>query len=150
LSATPPDPLLTDPQRRHLTVTLAQLEDAVHEVMAAVDAPATSGALRAEVDDLPQKFRLRAPRDLEEIQRRIQSLADRFNLGLEPASRFRRVLPILSGSVDRLEDSRSFRLSGYGTVDPGLSAALDPAIDDLQQRLLALAALLDPSEESPK
>jgi len=150
LNAMPSDPLLTNPQRRHLTVTLAQLEDAVHEVLAAVDAPATSGALRAEVDDLPQRFRLQAGRDLAEIQRRIQSLADRFSLGLEPASRFRRVLPILSGSVDRLEDSRSARLSGYGAVDSRLAAALDPAIDDLQQRLLALAALLDPSEESPE
>jgi hypothetical protein len=140
--------LLTDPQRRHLTVTLAQLEDAVREVRAAVDSPAASGVLRAETDDLPTRFRRRAVRELAEIEARMQSLVDQFHLRLEPVSRLRRVLPLLSGSADRLEDTRSARLSGYGAVDSRLAAVLDPAIDDLQQRLLALAALLDPSDAS--
>ena len=80
MNATPTDALLTDPQRRHLTVTLAQLEDAVREVRAAIDSPAASGVLRAETDDLPARFGRRAVRDLAEIEARMQSLWTEFHL----------------------------------------------------------------------
>jgi transposase-like protein len=141
----PPSPaatLLNDSQRRHLGVTLSQIQRLLHEVLALLTSGTPTGGLVADAHDIPAEFTRRAPALVAEIDAQIAALANRFDLPRREQSRYRWVRAVLGTSIDHLEDTRAVSLRAYGEVHPGLAAALDPDLRVLQERLRGLLATL--------
>lgn len=138
-----PAALLNEPQRRHLAVTLSQIQRLIRETSALLDRPVTRDGMVTEADDLPAPFREAAAAAIAGLDREITDLGLRFDLPRRERSRFRWVRAVLGNSIDNLEDARAARLGRYGPVDPALQAALDPALRDLQQRLRGLLDVLE-------
>jgi hypothetical protein len=135
--------LLNEPQRRHLGVTLSQIQAFLQNIRHMVADPVSTGGLISEVNDLPGRFVRDAPRILDHIDAELDDLAERFGIPAREHSRYRWVRAVLGNSIDNLEDTRPGKLHPYGTVHPDLTAVLDPPLLDLQQRLRDLRALLE-------
>jgi transposase-like protein len=141
----PPSPdatLLNDSQRRHLGVTLSQIQRLLHEVLALLTSGTPAGGMVADAHDIPAEFTRRAPALVAEIDAQIAALANRFDLPRREQSRYRWVRAVLGTSIDHLEDTRAVSLRAYGEVHPELAAALDPDLRALQERLRGLLATL--------
>jgi hypothetical protein len=141
--------LLNDHQRRHLGVTLGRIQRLIRELEAMLDSPPRRDGMELDVDDIPPEVRLRAIPTLEDLNARIDELADRFDLPRRESSRFRWVRAVLGVSIDHLEDSRSTALRAFGAVHPALARALDPSLKALQERLNALLSLLHAGGRQP-
>jgi hypothetical protein len=139
--------LLNDHQRRHLGITLGQVQRLLHQIGALLTAPAPRDGLETEADDLPAEFGRRAPEAIAGLDRKIAQLADRFALERREHSRYRWVRAVLGISIDDLEDVRAESLRPYGDVDPALAPALDPGLRAVQDELRGLLALLEPPGE---
>lgn len=135
--------LLNEPQRRHLGVTLGQIQQLLHEVGDLLGVPAARDGLVTEAADLPPGFVRKAPRLLEEVDRQITALAERFDLPQRQRSRYRWVRAVLGNAIDNLEDTRPNKLHPYGAVDPELEPALDPPLRELQRRVRELLTVLE-------
>lgn len=143
MSPTPGPELLNDHQRRHLAVTLSQIQRLLGEVNVMLQSPARRNGMETELDDIPEGFAEEAVPRIEDLNARIAELAARFDLPGREQSRYRWVRAVLGMAIDNLEDTRSRALRAYGTVHPDLPAALDPALGDLQHRLQLLLAMLE-------
>jgi len=142
----PPSPeatLLNDSQRRHLGVTLSQIQRLLHEIVSLLNATAPPGGLVTDAQDIPAEFARRAPAMVAELDTRIAALADRFELPRREHSRYRWVRAVLGISIDHLEDTRAASLRAYGEVNPGLGAVLDPELRTLQEELRAMLTTLE-------
>jgi hypothetical protein len=133
---------ITESQRRHLAVFLAQVEDAVAEVERLATAPPSSSRLRTDDLDLPAGFGPAVSPEIERVRAGLVALAD--TLGLVPLqkSRTREVQGLLSIAVVQLQDAGSRGLKGYGSVHPQLSPLLDPALQELRAGLARILAML--------
>jgi hypothetical protein len=138
--------LLNEHQRRHLGITLGQIQQLLHEITALLQAPPRDG-LVLEEDDIPAEFARRAPQAIAQLEAEIARLGQRFELPSRARSRFRWVRSVLSISIDNVEDSRAARLRAYGTVNSELAPVLDPELRALQGQLRALLFLLDSGPE---
>jgi hypothetical protein len=140
--------LLNEPQRRHLGITLVQLQRFLNEARLLAATPALREGLVTETDDLPPAFAHAAPAAIAALTARIGRMAERFHLPAREQSRFRWVRAALSVSIDNLQDTRARALKAYGEVHPELPEALDPALADLQTGLRELLRLLEHGPES--
>ncbi|HEV8149962.1 MAG TPA: hypothetical protein VGP61_07225 [Gemmatimonadales bacterium] len=138
--------LLNEHQRRHLGITLGQMQQLLHEIAALLHTPAPQDGLVTEADDIPPEFARRAPQAIARLDAGIAALAERFALPRRERSRFRWARAVLGISIDNLEDSRASKLRAYGEVNPELAAALDPELHALQSQLRALLFLLESRE----
>ncbi|HEV8612290.1 MAG TPA: hypothetical protein VGQ73_02195 [Gemmatimonadales bacterium] len=143
MSHSPDAALLNEHQRRHLGITLGQMQQLLHEIGALLNTPAPQDGLVTEADDIPSEFMRRAPQAIAQIDAGIAALAERFELPRRERSRFRWARAVLGISIDNLEDSRAGKLRAYGEVNPELAAALDPELFALQSQLRALLFLLE-------
>ena len=142
-------PLLNQSQRRHLTVTLGLMDEALHKVEILVEETGASSPLAG--DSLPPAFVAQAPARLARVRLLSATLADRFGLHWSEPSRRRSVHALLSTLMVRLEDSYAGKLHGYGPVHPELRDRLDPGLDALQAELGALQRLLaGPASPAPQ
>jgi hypothetical protein len=141
--------LLNDSQRRHLGITLSQLQRLLREIAILVNTPAPRDGLVTEADDVPAEFARHAPQVIALVNARIGELTNRFDLPHREQSRLRWVRAVLGIGIDDLQDSRAMSLRAYGDVHPGLAAALDPAVRDLQGQLRALLFLLESAADRP-
>ena len=140
----PPDAaLLNDHQRRHLGITLGQVQRLLRQIGELLRFPGPAGGIETETDDLPAEFALGAAAALADLDARITALADRFELPRREHSRLRWVRAVLSMSIDDLEDTRAGSLRAYGDVDPGLAQVLDPGLRAVQEELRGLLELLE-------
>jgi hypothetical protein len=135
--------LLNDSQRRHLGITLSQLQRLLREIAILLAVPAAREGLVTEADDIPTEFTRHAPQVIASLNTRIGELSGRFDLPHREQSRLRWVRAVLGIGIDDLQDTRATSLRAYGEVHPGLAAALDPAVRDLQGQLRALLFLLE-------
>ena len=149
-SSPPEAALLNDHQRRHLGITLGQVQRLLHQISALLTTPAPRAGLETESDDLPPEFGRRAPGAIADLDERIAELAERFALPRREHSRLSWVRAVLGISIDDLEDVRAASLRPYGEVDPALAPALDPGLRAVQEELRGLLALLEPPEEGPR
>ena len=145
MSPPPEAALLNEHQRRHLGITVAQMQRFLREVGLLLVTPAARGGLVSEADDLPAGFTRAAPPMIAALDARIARLAERFDLPTREQSRYRWVRAVLGISIDNLQDTRARSLKAYGEVHPELAAALDPALAELQADLRDLLRLLEPS-----
>jgi hypothetical protein len=141
--------LLNDSQRRHLGITLSQLQRLLREIAILLNTPAPHEGLVTEADDIPQEFARHAPHTIALLNARIGDLTQRFDLPHRQQSRLRWVRAVLGIGIDDLEDTRARSLRAYGEVHPELAATLDPAVRDLQGHLRALLFLLDSGADRP-
>ena len=143
MSDSTPAVTLTDPQRRHLSVLLAQVEDAVLSLERLADEPSCGGRLRLDRLDLPPGFGPASRSDLEQVRDGVAALARSLALAPLVRSRSQEALGLLTIAIVQLEDARSHGMRGYGPVDPHLPALLDPALGRLRERLARVAARLE-------
>lgn len=135
--------LLNESQRRHLGVTLSRIQTLLQSIRHLTVAPAPTGGLITELNDLPPQFTRDAPELLLAIESELGALAAQFGIPVRERSRYRWVRAVLGNSIDNLEDTRPSKLHPYGPVHPDLEAALDPALLDLQRQLRELLRLLE-------
>jgi hypothetical protein len=121
--------LLNDNQRRrlgtHLRLLASDLETLADSPELQRDGPAFAGVREA----------LAAARRAADEMRAALALPPDRAPGLK-----RRVAAVAEVWAARIEDLRARRLAGYGAVHPGLAARLDPRVEEVRQRLEALAA----------
>jgi hypothetical protein len=90
------------------------------------------------VTDLSPEQVVRARRLNSAVRREIVAVATQFALPTqEQDGRGETAAPLIQ-SGERLEDSRSMKLRGYGPVDPALGDSLDPQIAALIALVLGL------------
>ncbi|HET7791018.1 MAG TPA: hypothetical protein VFK78_09495 [Gemmatimonadales bacterium] len=132
-------PLLNQNQQRRLGTHLRMLAD---DLRALADLPelANSGHASRRVRDL-----------LADADRDVETLRTALGLPVErPPALARRVAATAEVWAVHLEDLRPRRLAAYGAVHPDLGAVLEPPLERLHDRLLALAdaALLLPEQRA--
>jgi len=140
---------LTDNQRRHVTVYLAQVEDAVDSLERLAADRTSERVLRIDRRDLPEDFGSASRNDLTQIRTGLAEMASFLHLEPLERSRAQEALGLLTIAIVQLEDAGSRGLRGYGEVDPDLPAVLDPALGRLRSLLARVAARLTPRERSP-
>ena len=133
---------LTDNQRRHLTIYLAQVEDAVEALEQLATDRTHERVLRVDRRDLPEDFGGRNRDDLSLVRSGLAEMAQTFQLTPLQRSRAREALGLLTIAIVQLQDAGSRGLRGYGPVDPDLPEVLDPALDRLRAVLVSVAGRL--------
>jgi hypothetical protein len=129
--------VLSDGQRRHVGVFLAQLEEALDEIEAAARPPEapSRNVLTREQADVPAGYGEAVAADLLAVREGIRRLARAFHLTPTDRSRARRVRALLGAMMSLLPETRSDSLRAFGDLDPSVADALDPALDALRARL---------------
>jgi hypothetical protein len=138
--------LLNEQQRRHLSVSLARVEQALHRVseLSGVLPPPAETLLVGEARDLPLEFGETIGGSLAEVAATLANLVATFGLSSGRASRVRTVRALVISSVVLVEDMYSRKLGGYGAVHPELAEQLDPLLHRLRDLLLAIGHALPP------
>lgn len=131
-------------QRRHYGILIAGLEATLDKIEAAVEpAPATQG-LKRIVADLPPAFQQSAPPILARVRAELGRVTRGLALEVHPQSQRQTCRALLTSEINRVEESYSTHLRGYGAVDESVGATLDPLLRDVRADLGALVALLSP------
>jgi hypothetical protein len=145
--------LLTEGQRRHLTTTLAQLEDHLSEIVALTRGARSPGPriLLKVLNDLPHGFGEATREDISRAKATLAELVATFDLAPPTASPRQTVQALVTHGLVMVEDSVSRRLRSYGPVHPDLPRVLDPLLERLHEHFLGLARVLPAPifEESP-
>jgi len=145
VSMTDKHPVLNENQRRHFSVLLVGLDEALARIeqLAAPNRGAW-GPLTAYTDDLPTRFAAEADPLITDLRARVVDLSTRLGTQPRQMSRARSVRAMVTSATIRLEDSRARGLRGYGAVDASVPEQLDPVLDDLIARFRALGRLAAP------
>lgn len=139
---TDPHPVLNENQRRHFSVLLVSLDEALARIQQLTRKDRESwGPLTDYTDDLPPDFRERTDPLIADLRERILRLAALLGTDPRRMSRARSVRAMVTSATIRLEDSRARGLRGYGAVDPSVHEQLDPVLDDLMARFRAISRL---------
>jgi hypothetical protein len=139
--------LLTEGQRRHLTVSLARVERAVREITALAgrgEAP-PSLLLTRVIHDLPPDFGQSIQSTVGEAGATLAELASTFALEAPRSFHARSVQALVISSLVVIEDTASRNLRGYGEVHPGVPPLLDPLLNRLHETLVAIGRVLTTS-----
>jgi hypothetical protein len=127
-----PHALLNHPQREHLAVLLAQMEDALDKLAAAAEPPCgPRHHLTMIDDDLPAELATQVQPVIQSLRGQIARLAAEFRLRPRRMSRARFAVATVTAELVRIEDSYAGSLRGYGDVTPDLANVLDPALRQL-------------------
>jgi len=136
---------LTEAQRRHFGVFVTMLEETLVEVEAIAAAREASTRMVQAEHDLPASFQDALAPALARIRERLYVLAALVGAEARTVSDARRVQAHLVTSIVHIEETVADKLRGYGEVDPGIAARVDPVLRDLHRELSGLAALVAPA-----
>lgn len=129
-------------QRRHYGILIAGLEASLEKIEAALAGPpATPGLARVQAD-LPPAFQDAAPALLAHVRDALRRLARGLALETSPISQRQNVRALLRSEINRIEESYSTHLHGYGAVDASVGTVLDPMLRDVRADLSTLIGLL--------
>ncbi|MEP6491772.1 MAG: hypothetical protein ABJF01_03790 [bacterium] len=134
--------MLNANQRRHYGILLTGLETALAKIEAAITDGPRASALGTVSSDLPAVFRDGAHPILQSIRDNIQRLATGLALETHPLSQRQTCRALLTSEINRIEESYSSHLRGYGAVDESVGASLDPVLRGMRTELGELVALL--------
>ncbi len=147
MSMTDLHPVLNQHQRRHFSVLLVSLDEALARIEQLSNPDGRAwGPLTEYTADLPPDFAAVAAPLIADLRRRIVELSVTLGTEGREMSRSRSIRAMVTSATIRLEDSRARALRGYGAVDPSVHEQLDPVLDDLIERFRAIARLA--SQES--
>jgi hypothetical protein len=148
---TDPHPVLNENQRRHFSVLLVSLDEALARIEQLAESARRSwGPLTEYTDDLPPRFRAEIEPLLADLRDRVVRLSAALGTDARQMSRARSIRAMVTSATIRLEDSRARGLRGYGAVDPSVHAELDPVLDDLMERFRAIGRLTNPEAAGPR
>lgn len=139
--------LLTEGQRRHLTVSLARVERAVREIAALAggkEAPPLP-LLTEVIHDLPPDFGQSIQSAVAEAAATLSELASTFALEAPRSFHRRSVQALVVSSLVMIEDTASRNLRGYGEIHPGVPPLLDPLLNRLHEALVDIGRVLKAS-----
>jgi len=134
--------MLNANQRRHYGILIAGLEatlDKVEVVLAVFTAP--TGLARVTLD-LPPAFQAGAPAILARVRAELRRIAGGLALQVQPHSQRQTCRALLTSEINRLEESYSTHLRGYGAVDESVGTVLDPMLREIRTELGSLVHLL--------
>lgn len=142
MSMPDPQPVLNENQRRHFSVLLVSLDEALARIeqLSASDREAW-GPLTRYAEDLPGRFSAEVHPLVEDLRARILHLSTLLGTAPRQMSRARSIRAMVTSATIRLEDSRARGLRGYGAVDASVREELDPVLDDLIERFRAISRL---------
>lgn len=135
---------ITESQRRHLSVFLAQVEDTLFEVERLATTPPSRKLLRADRNDFPPGAAASVAPELASIRTDLEALIRTLDLEPLDGSRAREAQGLLAMAIVQLEDAGSRGLRGYGELDPDLVGVLGPALASLRSHFVAIAGRLGP------
>jgi hypothetical protein len=140
---------LTEPQRRHVSVFLQQVEEALDEIeRVAYEAPSDEKLFRTDIADLPDGFGAAFEPEASRIRAQLKDLAEELGLESHPRSRARHVQALLLMTMVQVEDTGSRGLRGYGPLGPSVDSVVDPALAEVHAGLLRIAAWLEAAHHS--
>jgi hypothetical protein len=143
--STPPESLgvsLNANQRRHYGILIAGLEATLAKVEAALTVTAEARGLTRVVSDLPPAFQTGAPPILARVRAALQHVTQGLALEIHPVSQRQTCRALLTSEINRLEESYSTQLRGYGAVDASVGTTLDPLLREVRADLGSLVAML--------
>ncbi len=123
-------PVLNEPQRRHIEVVLWSLQRTLAE-LEKLGAPAARTELVTLDPDLPANFSATVRTTIDAARVKIDRLVELLHISPRRRSAGAAVRAAVHAAVVRLEDCHSYKMSGFGKVDPSVAAILDPLIDEL-------------------
>ncbi len=135
--------LLNHPQREHLAVMLAQMEDALDHVARLARAELPTGRLATYDDDMPPGFADRVEATMARLRGRIAAMAAEFRLEGRRVSRARSISALATAALVHIEDSHARNLRGYGAIAPELASVLDPLLEELRDDWTAIRTAVD-------
>jgi hypothetical protein len=134
---------LNHPQREHLAVMLAQMEDALDHVARLAGAEPPTGRLTTYDDDVPPAFADRVGPTVTRLRGRIAAMAAELRLDGRRVSRARSISALATAALVHIEDSRARNLRGYGAIAPELAPVLDPLLEELRDDWTAIRTAVD-------
>ena len=129
-------------QRRHYGILIAGLEASLEKIEAALSPPARAAGLTRIAHDLPPAFQSQAPEMLARVRTALRGITAGLALEMHPVSQRQTCRALLTSEINRIEESYSTHLRGYGTVDASIGAVLDPLLRDVRAELGSLLSLL--------
>src|SRR5215213_3291946 len=113
-------------QRRHYGILIAGLEATLEKIERVVLAPPGETGLTRVLADLPPAFQQAAPPILGRVRQALRRFAEGLSLETHPTSQRQTCRALLTSEINRLEESYSSHLRGYGAVHESVSAVVDP------------------------
>ena len=134
--------LLNESQATSLRITLQILEERLREVRGYLEGTQEEAILYRRVMPLCLERRAEAERAIDEALAEVAALARALAFEPEPDDLSAAIRGLMSASWVDLGDARSSTLKRFGSVDPALAAALDPAVARLAELVMSIAVLM--------
>jgi len=140
--------LLTEGQRRCLATVLRRVERAVEEMEDLLTREETPNLLLTQITHLPDASqRTLLLRLAHPIRQEIASLATAFGIGAQEEAQVRKLHALFTLLWVDLQQVQPARLRAYGAIHPQLHERLGPGIERLADLTLAIAQVVDGSQE---
>ncbi|HUI06833.1 MAG TPA: hypothetical protein VL486_07485 [Verrucomicrobiae bacterium] len=134
---------LREPQRRSISITLADIESRLLQLRHVFHCPPTEGVLTRHSEPLPREQAHLVDDLISKIQAKMQILGDRLDLEPQQEPQLRSALAALVLANVSIEEIKPRYLRGYGAVDPATTEFLNAELPQLQSLLSELTGLLD-------
>lgn len=141
-------PLLTEGQRRSLETVLRRVERAIWEMEDLLMREEAPDLLLTQISHLPAASQQALLLQLAySIRQEIASLATTFGIGVQEESQVRKLHAVFTLLWVDLQQVQPARLRAYGALHPRLHERLGPGIERLADLTLALAHVVDGSQD---
>jgi len=118
-------------QKRHLTTTLCMVEKNLAHKENLLRSQGEKGVLYEIVDTFHEEQRRELLARIEQLREHLAQVQDQFGLAVERTD----IRSIFKGALNMLwvwlQESKTKKLRGYGTVDEGLDQDLDPLVEKM-------------------
>jgi hypothetical protein len=135
--------ILREPQRRSISITLANIERRLLQLRNEIQCPPADGVLTRHSEPLPPEQAPLIDALISKIQAKLQALGDKLELEPQQEPQLRTMLAMLVLASVSIEEIKPPYLRGYGAVDPATAEFLNTELPQLQSLLSELTSLLD-------
>jgi hypothetical protein len=139
---------LTESQQRYLRSCLVSFEKALRHAAYLLENKDEDCILYRQKLDLNDEQRHLARSLIDRSFEELKVLVKNLGIEVKEENSTQIIVSEMSISWSDLVDGRSNRLKGYGEVDPGVAAILDPAIDYLSMMAMKLSNLVTSDSKS--
>jgi len=91
----------------------------------------------------PPDFSGRLRHAIQSARAKVQRIIERLNILPRHRSRAAAIRAVITSAMIRLDDTHSYKMRGYGSVDPSVATELDPLIDELIEEFRSMQRLSD-------